>query len=131
MAQAEGAGLFVVFFLSLYTIVLVPYTIYKLCNLSEDKQVVKPWAKVRTASAHAEMTGISSSGAQSRPSCCQSTPSLRRAAVACSAGRQEAALAQRRLQAAEAARQSGARRPVAILRIPGVLRPGVAAASSS
>jgi hypothetical protein len=45
-AQAEGAGLFVVFFLSLYTIVLVPYTIYKLCNLSEDKQVVKPWAKV-------------------------------------------------------------------------------------
>ena len=35
-----------VFFLSLYTIVLVPYTIYKLCNLSEDKQVVKPWAKV-------------------------------------------------------------------------------------
>ena len=34
------------FFLSLYTIVLVPYTIYKLCNLSEDKQVVKPWAKV-------------------------------------------------------------------------------------
>jgi hypothetical protein len=45
-AQAEGAGLSVVFFLSLYTIVLVPYTIYKLCNLSEEKQVVKPWAKV-------------------------------------------------------------------------------------
>lgn len=46
-AQAEGSGLFVVFFLSLYTIVLVPYTIYRLCNLSEDKHVVKPWAKVR------------------------------------------------------------------------------------
>lgn len=45
MIEAEGSGLFLVFFLSLYTIVLVPYTIYKLCNLTEDKHVVKPWAK--------------------------------------------------------------------------------------
>lgn len=56
-AQAEGAGLSVVFFLSLYTIVLVPYTIYKLCNLSEDKQVVKPWAKVSVCCNFGMMLG--------------------------------------------------------------------------
>lgn len=52
MVEAEGSALFVVFFLSLYTVVLVPYTIYKLYNLSaQSKQVVKPWVKVQPRSA--------------------------------------------------------------------------------
>ena len=49
MVEAESSGsLFIVFFLSLYTIILIPYTIYKLCNFSsESKQIVRPWLQVQ------------------------------------------------------------------------------------
>lgn len=45
MVEADEADLSAVFFLSLYTTVLFPYTIYKLLA-SDSKQVVKPWIQV-------------------------------------------------------------------------------------
>ena len=43
----DSSSLFAVFFLSLYTLVLVPYTIYKVCSAtSASGENVKPWLKV-------------------------------------------------------------------------------------
>ena len=46
-ASEQSSSLFAVFILSIYTLVLVPYTIYKLCTAaSATSEVVKPWQKV-------------------------------------------------------------------------------------
>ena len=46
-ASEQSSSLFAVFFLSIYTLVLIPYTIYKLCTAaSTTSEVVKPWQKV-------------------------------------------------------------------------------------
>ena len=50
MADDNSSSLFAVFFLSLYTLVLVPYTIYKVCSAaSVSGEAVKPWLKVRSS----------------------------------------------------------------------------------
>ena len=46
-ATEQSSSLFAVFFLSIYTLVLVPYSIYKVCTAaSTNSEVVKPWQKV-------------------------------------------------------------------------------------
>ena len=39
--------LFAVFFLSIYSLFVIPYTIYKLCHAASPDEVVKPWEAVR------------------------------------------------------------------------------------
>lgn len=39
--------LFAVFFLSIYSLFVIPYTIYKLCLAASPDEVVKPWEAVR------------------------------------------------------------------------------------
>jgi len=46
--ESQGnSPLFAVFFLSLYSLFVIPYTIYKLCNAASADDVVKPWEAVR------------------------------------------------------------------------------------
>ena len=45
----DSSSLFAVFFLALYTLVLIPYTVYKVCNAATGStEAVKPWLKVRS-----------------------------------------------------------------------------------
>ena len=47
--MAENAGsspLFAVFFLSVYTLFLIPYTIYRGCVAASPEDVVRPWEAV-------------------------------------------------------------------------------------
>lgn len=49
--ETQGSGLFLVFALSLYTLLLLPYTIYHFfCRTSEEEAVVVPWQKVGACS---------------------------------------------------------------------------------
>ncbi|KAK9839330.1 hypothetical protein WJX81_008661 [Elliptochloris bilobata] len=42
--EPQGNGqLFAVFFLSIYSLFVIPYTIYKLCHAASPDEVVKPW----------------------------------------------------------------------------------------
>lgn len=45
--QAGSSPLFAVFFLSVFSLFLIPYTIYKLCVAASPDDVVKPWEAVR------------------------------------------------------------------------------------
>ena len=46
-ATEQSSSLFAVFFLSIYTLVLIPYSVYKVCTAaSTTSEVVKPWQKV-------------------------------------------------------------------------------------
>ena len=46
-ATEQSSSLFAVFFLSIYTLVLIPYSIYKVCTAAAaTSEVVKPWQKV-------------------------------------------------------------------------------------
>ena len=46
-ATEQSSSLFAVFFLSIYTLVLIPYSIYTVCTAaSTPSEVVKPWQKV-------------------------------------------------------------------------------------
>ncbi len=52
MVEADEADLSAVFFLSLYTTVLFPYTLYKLFVQGGDSnQVVKPWIQVSSCAS--------------------------------------------------------------------------------
>ena len=42
--QAGAASLFAIFFLAIYSLILIPVTIYLLCNPKEE--AVKPWEAV-------------------------------------------------------------------------------------
>lgn len=44
--QAGSSPLFAVFVLSVYSLFLIPYTIYKLCVAAAPDEVVKPWESV-------------------------------------------------------------------------------------
>lgn len=44
--QAASSGLFAVFLLSIYSLFLIPYTIYRLCG-AEDEATTQPVVKVR------------------------------------------------------------------------------------
>jgi translocation protein SEC63 len=59
--QAGSSPLFAVFFLSVFSLFLIPYTIYKLCVAASPEEVVRPWeavsaltepASTRTAEQH-------------------------------------------------------------------------------
>lgn len=51
MAEQEGSSpLFAIFFLSIYSLLLIPLTIYRLCNAASSENVVKPWEAVRRPS---------------------------------------------------------------------------------
>ena len=43
----NGAPLFAIFVISLFSLFLVPFTIYKLCKAAGDEEAVKPWEAVR------------------------------------------------------------------------------------
>ena len=45
-----SSPLFAVFFLSIYSLFVIPYTIYKLCHAASPDEVVKPWESVRSYS---------------------------------------------------------------------------------
>ncbi len=45
--QAGSSPLFAVFFLSVFSLFLIPYTIYKLCVAASPEEVVRPWEAVR------------------------------------------------------------------------------------
>ena len=45
--QAGSSPLFAVFFLSVFSLFIIPYTIYKLCVAASPDDVVKPWEAVR------------------------------------------------------------------------------------
>lgn len=45
-----SSPLFAVFFLSIYSLFVIPYTIYKLCHAASPDEVVKPWELVRSYS---------------------------------------------------------------------------------
>lgn len=48
MAEQEGsAPLFAIFVLAIYSLFLIPYTIYKLCLAASPDEFVKPWEQVR------------------------------------------------------------------------------------
>lgn len=47
--QAGSSPLFAVFVLSLFSLFLIPYTIYKLCVAAAPDEVVKPWESVSLA----------------------------------------------------------------------------------
>ena len=48
MAEQEGSSpLFAIFFLSIYSLLLIPFTIYRLCSAASSEDVVKPWEAVR------------------------------------------------------------------------------------
>ena len=54
--NTQSSGLFSVFVLSIFTLVLLPYTIYHFCAGAED-DVVQPWQPGgRGASVHAHST---------------------------------------------------------------------------
>ena len=44
--QDAGAPMFAIFIISLMSLFLVPFTIYKLCNLASG-EAAKPWETVR------------------------------------------------------------------------------------
>jgi translocation protein SEC63 len=47
MGETEGSSpLFVIFILSIYSLFLIPFTIYKLCVAAAPDEVVKPWEQV-------------------------------------------------------------------------------------
>ena len=47
--QQEGSSpLAAIFFLSIYSLLLIPFTIYRLCNAASSEDVVKPWEAVGT-----------------------------------------------------------------------------------
>lgn len=44
MAEQQGSSpMFAIFVLSLLSLALFPYTIYRFCNSGEGEEVVKPW----------------------------------------------------------------------------------------
>ena len=49
MADADDTGspLFSIFLLSMLSLALIPYTVYRLCNAAGGEDVVKPWEAVR------------------------------------------------------------------------------------
>ena len=42
----SGTPLFAIFVISLLSLFLVPFTIYKLCNAASNDEAVKPWEAV-------------------------------------------------------------------------------------
>lgn len=44
MGETQSSGLFSIFCISIYTLILLPYTIYHFCSAEEE--VVQPWQKV-------------------------------------------------------------------------------------
>ena len=51
MAETVGnSALFGIFLLSLLSLVLIPYTIYRLCFAEHEEQSVQPWSSVRARS---------------------------------------------------------------------------------
>ena len=61
MADSDGAApLFAIFFLAIYSLVLVPLTLYRLCNPAEE--ATKPWEAVRLATMPARIERSSECG---------------------------------------------------------------------
>ena len=48
MAEQQGSSpMFAIFVLSLLSLALFPYTIYRFCNTGDAEEVVKPWQVLR------------------------------------------------------------------------------------
>jgi hypothetical protein len=52
--QAGSSGLFAIFSIAIYSLVLIPYTISSFCSSSEDEEVT-PWQQVANARICADM----------------------------------------------------------------------------
>jgi len=70
-ATEQSSSLFAVFFLSIYTLVLIPYSIYTVCTAaSTTTEVVKPWQKVCLREPTLMLTfPLSAIAMRARPNC--------------------------------------------------------------
>ena len=56
MAEQQGSSpMFAIFVLSLLSLALFPYTIYRFCNTGDAEEVVKPWQVLRPSVSCAVM----------------------------------------------------------------------------
>ncbi len=56
MAEQQGSSpMFAIFVLSLLSLALFPYTIYRFCNTGDAEEVVKPWQVLRRSMSCALM----------------------------------------------------------------------------